>query len=1608
VVCGLGASAGGLEALSQFLEGLDGRAEEARSLGVAFVVVQHLHPDHETRMPELLGRHTPLPCVLAEDDVIVEPGTLYVIPPRAVLQLKFGPDGDHDPAEKLRLSVTVDETRARRLGPATTIDTFFDSLAEHLGEHSIGVVLSGLGSDGTLGLRTIKERGGLSLGQEGATAKFSSMPDSANTAGVLDDILPARELGKRILDYARRLGRLKLVAGLPAEAEHAESIEDEDSLTQSTPDDGDTSSLKGRRRPGPVGDEAIDGVLRAVADVVGDVVGYDFAGYKPGTILRRVERRMHVLRLDEPEAYVKLLRRRDEDGESEARALFADLLIGVTQFFRDPASFEALETQAIPKLLTERERGEPLRIWSAGCSTGEEAYSMAMLALEARDRLSRSPRPAIQVFASDLDAGSLAVARAGRYPKSINQHIRPDRFFRRDGDEYVVSQELRDLVLFSRHSLIADPPFGRIDLLACRNLLIYLQPKVQHRLTPLFHYAVRTGGVLFLGSSENPSGRRQDRLFKPIDAKHRIFERLPTTDRETLVMPETPLPRRREAYEAMGGDQSIQPVLEGERVPPALARRLRDGRIDKALLDEYAPPAVAVDQQMSVVYAVGNTGRFLKLPEGRFDGALTGMAPLWMKADLVAAVQASRREGERIERLVVPPRDQTERAGSASIRVVVRPIDGDLTLVSFDDRPASQAEVAEARVVAGEDVSVGDEILRRELVAARDDLSETIEQLELSNEELKSSNEELLSMNEELQSANEELQTSKEEYQSTNEELETVNAEVRRKVEELNDANADLQNLFGSGQVPTVFLDRGLNIKRFTPGAKEVFRLDDDDVGRHIGHVKTRFVDGDLDDICRGVLETLERREIEVRRPSERDGDETFYLMRISPYRTLDDQIEGVVLNFSDVTELKQAIDQKDASERSLKLALRASKLGTWRWDVETERYELDGRSCKILDLSNGAEFQQAMSRIHEDDRDEVENRLRKAIDPHGDGRYEAEFRWQMPDGSLRWIHGMSITTFRRRGERREAVSQIGVIGDVTQRHRIQEELAQSERRLRQSLVEIESIYDNADVGLAVVDRDLVHRRVNKRLADINGVPVEETLGRALPDVIPEIFPAVEPFYRRVLDNGESILNIEVEGETPKQPGVRRAFVVSYLPLRTGDDVDMEEDGNIERISDIAGMGSADASEVTGVNVVVHEITARKKIEEELEAARREAEAARDQAQAVVGDIDRAKQDAIDAAMAKDRFLAALSHELRTPLTPILAAADEPVGDDPAQDYATLSELVRRNVGLEVRLIDDLLDMTRIDRGKLDLQREPIDAAETISRAVEMVRPMGTEKQITIETRLPAGLPAADADPARVMQIVWNLVSNAVKFTDPGGRVDVTLTAVKLSADELPVLRVRVIDTGRGIDPELLPKVFNAFEQGGDGDRTGLGLGLAISQNLVELHGGDITVESGGPGNGATFGFTLPTTTTAANTAAPASADGPAGEQDGSGRTKQLDRIPPTLLVEDHGDTGRVLKRILEKQGARVTLAASITDAKEAFDPQTHRLLISDLGLPDGTGDELLADLRQRAPDLIAIALSGYGADSDRQATRSAGFAEHLVKPVDLNILYGAIRRALA
>ncbi|HSF39934.1 MAG TPA: chemotaxis protein CheB, partial [Thermoanaerobaculia bacterium] len=762
-VVAIGASAGGLEAFQTFFQAMPPET------GMAFVLVQHLSPRHETLMPELVAQHTALPVHLVENETLIEVDCVYVIPPDATL--------------------TIDDcvlfvSRPARRGRRSPIDSFFRSLAEDQGDDAVGIILSGTGTDGALGLKAIKEFGGLTLVQDPATARYDSMPRSSLLTGMVDHVLRVEEMPERLIGH--RTGLYELRGG-----------------------------------KGPEGlREEISDHLGKICSVLRRTTGHDFRQYKESTLVRRVRRRIDELRAESVAAYVERLVREPQ----EADQLFHDLLIGVTHFFRDPEAFELLESQIIPQIFEGKDADSQVRVWVPGCSTGEEAYSIAMLLREQMDRLEEPPQ--ILVFATDIDSHSLEAARQAMYPESTAAQISPERlerFFTKQGNLYQVTREIRELCLFSTHNLIADPPFSRLDLISCRNLLIYLESDLQKKIVSLFHYALRPGGYLFLGPSESVGARPE--LFRTLDKKHRIFQSKDTIPRPPVSFPLT----------ERGVRFGLRPPEEPRGAP--VRERNAARAFETVLLESYAPACVVVNEGGSIVYFSPRTGRYLEPPAGAPSLNIFDMARKGLRLDLRTALHKA-----AATHIVAVHEDVVFEAGGQAQRVnlIVRPLpevgeEPPLFMVVFQEVVTSREEGSEPAVPQG--VPVDDLAVRRleaELRSTRDHLQATLEELESSNEELVSSNEELLSMNEELQSANEELQTSKEELQSVNEELETVNTELKKKLDEIDRANSDLQNLFQSTRIATVFVDRELRIKKFTPDATEVFRLIDADVGRPI------------------------------------------------------------------------------------------------------------------------------------------------------------------------------------------------------------------------------------------------------------------------------------------------------------------------------------------------------------------------------------------------------------------------------------------------------------------------------------------------------------------------------------------------------------------------------------------------------------------------------------------------------------------------------------------------------------------------------------------------------------------------------------------------------
>ena len=823
-VVAIGASAGGLDALKELL------ANMPADTGASFVVVTHQSPGRTSVLAELLAKVTDMPVVDAEEGIVLEPDRVVV-----------AKDGVTDVVGGT-LHLVRGDHRETTTHP---IDHFFRSLAADQREHAICVVLSGAGNDGTLGVKSIAAAGGLTMVQDPETAGYGSMPAAARATGLADFVLPPAQMGGALADFVRgpylRRSREGKVPLLP----------DED--------------------------------VRAILLRLRRHTGHDFTGYKPSTVSRRILRRMGVHRIEEPGEYLRFLR----DTPRELDMLFRELLISVTSFFRDPEAFAALAEKALPELIRARDDDETLRVWVAGCASGEEAYSIAILLDESLRGMDRTGE--FQVFATDLDERAIHTARIGLYPEGIAADVsggRLERYFTREDSSYRICKRIRERMVFAAQNVIGDPPFTRIDLIVCRNVLIYLEAEVQERLLPVFHYALRPGGILFLGSAET-AGKTDD-LFEPVDDRSRVLRRrdVGSTINDVLLMPRR-LNRRAEA--SRGGQQPA-----GRGRPATEVQRL--------LLETRVPPTALVDERGNVVYLHGRTGRYLEPEEGEPRYNVVEMARPGLRKVLSPLLHRAK-NGEPAEKRGV--RVQTN-GNDALVDVSVTPVTRPeslrgLYLVSFSPSPerAEAAVPVEPRTRPPEEREAR---LEEELAHTRESLQSTVEELETSNEELQSSNEELQSSNEELVSTNEELETSREELQSLNEELNTVNAELQSKVDALARSNDDMHNLLNTMQVATLFLDEELRVQRFTERARSMVRLIESDVGRPLSDLSTHLDYERFSEDCRRVLTTLEPREIEARGNNGR-----WYLLRIMPYRTAENVIEGVVVSMLDIDRLKRA-----------------------------------------------------------------------------------------------------------------------------------------------------------------------------------------------------------------------------------------------------------------------------------------------------------------------------------------------------------------------------------------------------------------------------------------------------------------------------------------------------------------------------------------------------------------------------------------------------------------------------------------------------------------------------------------------------------------------------
>ena len=831
-IVGIGASAGGLKAFEQFFVNLP------LDLNAGFVLIPHLDPGHVSMLPDLLRKYTEMEVVQAEDRMRVKPGQVYVIPPNTDMVMMQGTLLFKEPSQP----------RGLRL----PIDTFFRSLAEDQREKAIGIILSGNGTDGTLGLKAIKAELGMAMAQHPASAEYQSMPRSAVESGVVDYVLAPDKLAKQLATYLKHLAAWRAPMAVTA-------------MTRE-----------------PAGLQRIFQLLRSKT-------GHDFSLYKKNTLLRRIERRMSVHQIEKLEDYVSYLERNSH----EMAVLFKEFLIGVTNFFRDPQAFDALGHCIVTKVLADKPKDYVLRAWIPGCASGEEAYSIAMVLRESVDAVKKNFK--IQVFGTDIDSDAIEHARLGLYPASIVPDLSPERlqrFFSREGNAYRIKKEIREMVVFAVQDILKDPPFTKLDVLSCRNLLIYLDTELQRKLLPLFHYAIRPDGLLFLGTSEGIDGFTD--LFSVIEKKWKLFQRRPITASADAVVHFPP---------------AGVPIVERTRPEPAHpGKTMRETAVadlvQKLLLESYAPPCVFIDAEGKVVYTHGRTGKYLELAPGHVNLDVIEMAREGVKHELAAAIRKVRIQQRSVTLKGLKVKTN---GGWHTITLTVKPVRGaeslgELAMVSFEDVPQKQLTVKTAKTALAPKAAERISQLERELRYTQEHLQTVIEELETSNEEMKSSNEELQSTNEELQSTNEELETSKEELQSLNEELVTVNAELQGKIEELSRTNDDMKNLLDSTKIAAVFLDNQLRIKRFTPEATQIVNLISSDLGRPLGHIVNNLEHDTLRDDAQSVIDTLVPHE-----KTSKTTDGRWYLNRIVPYRTLENVIDGVVMTFTDISEQKAA-----------------------------------------------------------------------------------------------------------------------------------------------------------------------------------------------------------------------------------------------------------------------------------------------------------------------------------------------------------------------------------------------------------------------------------------------------------------------------------------------------------------------------------------------------------------------------------------------------------------------------------------------------------------------------------------------------------------------------
>jgi len=1476
-IIGIGASAGGVQALEAFFNNLPDNPE------AAFVVVQHLSPNHPSMMAEILQRKTTLPVQEVQNQIRLEPAKVYVLPPGKSMVLEDG---------RLRLEAVPKS-------PHYPIDLFFQSLAKGWGERTIAILLSGTGNDGTEGLQALSRVGGIALVQSPETAQFTSMPTSAIPSGLVDEVLSPEDLAQTVYELIRF-----------SENFPESKVEDVNLVDPNQ--------------------------LQRILNILAEREEIDFSHYKVSTLSRRIHHRCALTRSSSIETYIRLI----EDSREEQKLLRQDLLIGVTCFFRDPRAWSFLQTKILPQKIAELQPQQQLRIWVSACATGEEAYSMAIIVDELVQQADRPVQA--KIFATDLDANALEVAAQGIYPENIANDVSPERlerYFDRKTNHYQVKRSLREMLIIAPHDLTKNAGFSRMNLVSCRNVLIYMQPRLQQQVLRLLHFALAPQGTLFLGSSETLGSIAEE--FATVSSKWKIFQKhrdsrlsLSPMTRQAVVTPLKP---------------SIRKKAEQQQLDRLL------GEVFRLCLTSRKVTCLLVNEDNQLLRVFYNGAELLDYPVGEANLEITEIIPAALRLPLSTALHRSRRDqcvvlytgiklgrGDQVFSVTLRVGPDESRSVPSKYSIIALEVEvqaaAPLTSVQeFDEEKEAAQQITE---------------LEYELQQTRENLQVTIEELETANEEQQATNEELLASNEELQSTNEELQ-------SVNEELYTVNSEYQAKIQELTQLNDDIDNLLRSTDIGVIFLDENLHIRRYTPAATRTVNIKQADIGRPLSDITNSLDYPELVTVLHQVNETKEPYEQQVK--LQDFGH--YVLMRIHPYSRNSRDNDGIVITFVSINELKQTQIQLQQANEILEELYAMSPIGLALQDENLKFLRINQSLADIHGTDMDQHLGCTLGEIVPELANQVEPLMRQVIET-GMPISGVDIRNTSsddPNSQRAWTASYYPVNFLEDGRG------VGsVIVEITER-------VQAERALRDSRTKLLNAQRLAKVGSWELD---YHEALKGATA------------------CPEWSKELLRIYELDVQQGPSSFADLIQRHVPQDQETFQAalnrLIHDGIPFSI--DVEVQLSDGSHYLNAIGQAIQNRDGQVIKLYGTVMDVTERKRIEKELSRKNDVLE----EAIAVAQAADSANQ-------AKSEFLANMSHEIRTPINSILMSGQllrrtvlKP------QQWQLLTTLTSSGEQL-LAIINDILSLSQLEARQLRLEKRLFKIKDVFNALSNLFEPQAAAKGLSLSFEVGDEIPNdLVGDDFRLQQILNNLISNAIKFT-PSGQIGVTVANAERSAkgrrsgrDELVWLHFAVQDTGIGLEEDILDGLFQPFIQA-DASITrqfgGTGLGLTICRRIVEVMGGEIGVDSA-PQQGSIFWFRVPFGDTV-------SPEGDAPGAYLPVENPPISQTPigqvDVLLVEDNVDNRDLMLLLLEEIGYSTCWAANGQSALEHLAERDFDIVLMDCQMPIMDGYEATRQLRRREGDqkrTVVIGLTAHSMEGDRQKCLEAGMDDYLSKPI--------------